>query len=44
MNCKYMEEHTGICCNGYCPACADICPVPDRVEVCLYQEDEEEAE
>lgn len=39
--CKWIsDEWWGICCNDKCPCCADLCPVPDRPGVCLYEERE----
>lgn len=39
MPCKWYAEFEGICCQGDCPECADICPYEEQTE-CEYYESE----
>ena len=41
MKCKWMHGDE-VCCNGWCPYCADWCPVTAAPEICKYFEESEE--
>ena len=36
--CKWCHDFNGVCCNGDCPACADLCPCWHYPEICRYVE------
>lgn len=38
MACKWYAEWEGICCNGECPECADICLYEEEQEKCDFYE------
>ena len=40
MACKWYAESEGICCQGDCPECADICTYEDKQTECEYYESE----
>jgi hypothetical protein len=40
-HCKWYAEYEGICCQGDCPECADICPYEDKQSKCEFYEREE---
>lgn len=39
MKCKWYAEFEGVCTNGSCPYCGDICPTSEYPEVCKYAEE-----
>ena len=40
MPCKWYAEFVGICCQGDCPECADICPYEEEQTECEFYESE----
>lgn len=38
MKCKWYAEYEGVCTNGECPYCGDVCPTSEHPEVCRYAE------
>ena len=38
MKCKWYTEFEGVCTNGECPHCGDVCPTSEHPEVCKYAE------
>lgn len=38
MKCKSYAESEGVCTNGECPYCGDVCPTSEHPEVCKYAE------
>lgn len=40
MDCKWYAEYVGICCNGSCPECADICTCECNQSECEYYEND----
>ena len=40
MTCKWYAEFEGICCQGDCPECADICPYEEEQTECEFYESE----
>lgn len=40
MPCKWYAEYEGICCNGDCPARADICLCEEGQSECEFYEEE----
>lgn len=38
--CKWYAQWEGVCTNGECPFCADICPVTGNQTVCRFMEEE----
>ena len=40
MKCKWLsDDFSEVCVNGYCPYCADWCPVTLNPEICKYYEE-----
>ena len=39
--CKWYAEYEGICCQGDCPECADICPYENKQAECEFYESED---
>lgn len=38
MACGWYAKFEGVCTNGKCPYVADICPVEEHQEVCIYRD------
>lgn len=36
MKCKWYAAFEGVCTNGECPYCSDVCPTSEHPEVCKY--------
>lgn len=39
MKCKWYAEFEGVCTNGECLYCGDVCPTSEHPEVCKYAEE-----
>lgn len=44
MKCKWYAEFEGVCTNGECPYCSDVCPTSEHPEVCKYAEEKPKPE
>lgn len=42
MKCKWYAAFAGVCTNGECPYCGDVCPTSEHPEVCKYAEEKPE--
>lgn len=38
MKCKWYADFEGVCTNGECPYCSDMCPTSEHQEVCKFAE------
>lgn len=38
MKCRWCAEFEGVCTNGECPYCVDVCPTSEYPGVCKYAE------
>ena len=38
MKCKWYADFEGVCTNGECPYCGDVCPTSEHPEECKYAE------
>lgn len=36
MKCRWYADFEGVCTNGECPYCGDMCPTSEHPEVCKY--------
>lgn len=39
MKCRWYADFEGVCTNGECPYCGDVCPTSAHPEVCKYAEE-----
>lgn len=39
MKCKWYAAFEGVCTNGECPYCGDVCPTSEHPEVCKHAEE-----
>lgn len=40
--CKWYADFEGVCTNGECPYCGDVCPTSEYPDVCKYAEKQTE--